>query len=113
MTVFVYLAVLVITTGSVLFGLDWQSAPMSGMLETAGAVQAVTAPVPVVTPPPPRIGGPNDTPVDTAPAPVAQKPVPAAPPNCNVDACTSAYHTFRTSDCTFMAIGGQRRLCTK
>jgi hypothetical protein len=113
MTVFVYLAVFVITVGSVLFGLDWQSAPMSAMLETGGAVQAVSVPPPIA-PLPPRIGGPNDTPVEPAPAPVAQKtPAPAAPPNCNVDACTTAYHSFRASDCTFMAIGGQRRLCTK
>jgi penicillin-binding protein 1A len=112
MTVFVYLAVFVITAGSVLFGLDWQSAPMSAMLENAGAVQAVSVPAPVLPPPPPRTGGPDDTPVE--PAPVAQTPAaPAAPENCHVDACTKAYHTFRASDCTFMAIGGQRRLCTK
>lgn len=110
---FVYLAVAVINAGSVLLGLDWMSAPMSAMTETGGAVQAVIAPAPP-PPLPPRVGGPNDTPVEAAPAPVAQKPAePAAPPNCNVDACTRAYHTFRTSDCTFMAIGGQRRLCTK
>lgn len=113
MKAFVYLAVFVITAGSVLFGLDWISAPMSAMQETGGAVQAVTTPAPL-TPLPPRIGGPNDTPVETAPAPVAQKPAqPAAPANCNVDACTRAYHSFRASDCTFMATGGQRRLCTK
>jgi hypothetical protein len=112
MKVFVYLAVFVITAGSVLFGLDWMSAPMSAMPDKGGAVQAVIVPVPL-TPLPPRIGGPDDTPVEVAPAPVAQTPVPAAPPNCNVDACASAYRSFRASDCTFMAIGGLRRLCTK
>jgi hypothetical protein len=113
MRVFVYLAVFVITAGSVLFGLDWMSAPMSAMPDSGTAVQAVTTPVPTI-PLLPRVGGPNDTPVEPAPAPVAQKPAePAAPANCNVDACTRAYHSFRTSDCTFMAIGGLRRLCTK
>jgi hypothetical protein len=40
---------------------------------------------------------------------------PAAQPNakCNVSACAAAYHTFTESDCTFMASGGQRKLCTK
>jgi BA14K-like protein len=32
---------------------------------------------------------------------------------CNVSACAAAYHTFTESDCTFMATGGQRKLCTK
>jgi hypothetical protein len=32
---------------------------------------------------------------------------------CNVSACATAYRTFTASDCTFMASGGVRRLCTK
>jgi hypothetical protein len=32
---------------------------------------------------------------------------------CNVSACATAYRTFTESDCTFMASGGVRRLCTK
>ncbi len=32
---------------------------------------------------------------------------------CNASACAAAYHTFTESDCTFMATGGQRKLCTK
>ena len=48
---------------------------------------------------------------------------PAAPANtqvgtqtgakCNVSACAVAYRTFTESDCTFMASGGLRKLCTK
>jgi hypothetical protein len=32
---------------------------------------------------------------------------------CNVSACATAYRTFTESDCTFMASGGVRKLCTK
>jgi BA14K-like protein len=40
---------------------------------------------------------------------------PAAAPNvkCSISACAAAYHTFTESDCTFMASGGQRKVCTK
>ena len=38
-----YLAVLMVALGSVLFGLDWQSAPMSPMPETRLALQAASA----------------------------------------------------------------------
>ena len=44
---------------------------------------------------------------------------PATPPNtpsnakCNVAACAAAYRTFTESDCTFLATGGQRKLCTR
>jgi hypothetical protein len=38
-----------------------------------------------------------------------------AQPNskCNVSACAAAYRSFTESDCTFLATGGQRKLCTK
>jgi hypothetical protein len=32
---------------------------------------------------------------------------------CNVSACAAAYHSFTESDCTFMATGGVRKVCTK
>ena len=32
---------------------------------------------------------------------------------CNISACAAAYRTFTESDCTFMASGGQRKLCTR
>jgi hypothetical protein len=75
------------------------------------------------------------TPAPAAPAPAATSDAPAsimqeernarpnAPPNapageqpnvkCNVSACAAAYHSFTESDCTFMATGGVRKLCTK
>ena len=82
---------------------------------------------------------PKETPKETAPAPAATSDAPAsimrdepnartnaqtnAPPNapageqpnvkCNVSACAAAYHSFTESDCTFMANGGVRKLCTK
>jgi hypothetical protein len=40
----------------------------------------------------------------------AQQP---APPQCDVDACASAYASFRASDCTWQPYDGPRRLCTK
>ena len=36
-----------------------------------------------------------------------------APPQCDVDACTEAYASFRASDCTWQPYEGPRRLCTK
>jgi hypothetical protein len=40
-------------------------------------------------------------------------PPPQAPPNCNVDACTAAYRSFRAADCTYQPSEGPRRLCSK
>lgn len=34
------------------------------------------------------------------------------PPGCNVEACASAYQSFRASDCTFQPHEGPRRICT-
>jgi hypothetical protein len=129
----VYGAVLVITLGSVLLGLDWLSAPMSPMADTEAGLHAPPAvrppPAPVaVTPVAPNapIGAPIVPPSLTAPAApsapaAAAAQAPPAPPivapepqvQCNVDACTAAYRSFRASDCTYMPSAGQRRLCTK
>lgn len=52
----------------------------------------------------------------TEPSTVIAAPEPAppqAPPNCNVDACTAAYRSFRAADCTYQPSEGPRRLCTK
>jgi len=129
----VYGAVLVITLGSVLLGLDWLSAPMSPMADTEAGLHAPPAvrppPAPVaVTPVAPNapIGAPIMPPklvapaVPSAPATTAAQ-TPSAPPiaapepqvQCNVDACTAAYRSFRASDCSYMPSVGQRRLCTK
>jgi hypothetical protein len=130
----VYGAVLVIALGSVLLGLDWLSAPMSPMADTEAGLHAPPAvrppPAPVAVTPvaptapigvpivPPKLVAPA---VPAAPAATSSQ-VPAAPPiaapeppqvQCNVDACTAAYRSFRASDCTYMPSFGQRRLCTK
>jgi hypothetical protein len=64
--------------------------------------------------------GDNNTPVEQMPsqpsaidntnAPVEQTP---SKPKCDIDACTSAYQSFRESDCTYQPSTGPRRLCTK
>ena len=140
MRLVVFGAVLAITLGSVLLGLDWLSAPMSPMVDTQAGLRAV-APPPVIAAPapvpaapavpaspktsigvpivPPSLVAPaNPTPPvsagavvqDAPPAPVVASE-PAA--RCNVDACTAAYHSFTASDCTYQPSNGPRRLCTK
>jgi len=129
----VYGAVLAITLGSVLLGLDWLSAPMSPMADTeAGLHAAVPARLPVATTPapstnigtpivPPGLTAPPSTTAPAAAAPsVAAQPAPSAAPaepetqvRCNVDACTAAYRSFRPADCTYQPSNGPRRLCTK
>jgi BA14K-like protein len=130
----VYGAVLVITLGSVLLGLDWLSAPMSPMADTEAGLHAPPAvrppPAPiVVTPVAPNapIGAPIVPPklvapvVPSAPAATTAQAPPPTPPitapepqvQCHVDACTAAYRSFRASDCTYMPSAGQRKLCTK
>lgn len=129
----VYGAVLAITLGSVLLGLDWLSAPMSPMVDTEAGLHAAVAPRrAVATTPAPKanIGTPIVPPGLTAPpvatpappaAPsVAAQPIPTPPTSepeaqvrCNVDACTAAYRSFRPADCTYQPTNGPRRLCTK
>jgi hypothetical protein len=52
---------------------------------------------------------PNSATTDNADALVAQTP---SQPKCDVSACTSAYRSFRKSDCTYHPRRGPRRLCT-
>src|ERR1019366_4817366 len=52
---------------------------------------------------------PNSATTDNADALVAQTP---SQPKCDVSACTSAYRSFRKSDCTYQPRRGPRRLCT-
>jgi penicillin-binding protein 1A len=40
-------------------------------------------------------------------------PLPPKQPQCDQAACTAAYHSFRSSDCTYQPYGGSRRLCDK
>jgi hypothetical protein len=113
-----YCAVLVIVLGNVLFGLDWMSAPMSPMPETALALQsvpaAVTPPAPVPARPatsaaPPGAGSSSNA-AQKADAVQPDKPVQLT---CNVDTCTRAYRSFHASDCTYLPTGGPRRRCEK
>ena len=116
-----YCCVLLVAVASVVFGLDWMSAPMPPMPD---AKNVVFVPPP---PPPPRVAQPVSPPpaspvpapatvaaaprVETAPAP---PPIVAAPkPKCDIEACAAAYRSFRESDCTFNPSVGPRQLCTK
>jgi hypothetical protein len=127
----VYFTVLLIAAGSVLFGMDWLSSPMSPMpaikpvpVQSAKAptvpvpapiVTTVTAPPVNQTPPaPPVVARAEPAP---APAPVEVAPQVAAEekpqPKCDIDACTAAYRSFTASDCTYQPNVGPRRLCTR
>ena len=131
----VYGAVLAITLGSVLLGLDWMSSPMSPMVDTQAGLHAVAPPpvaasrgLPPPAPPNANIGVPIVPPSLVAPAkpnvpvsagtatqdtPPATVTAPEPQVRCNVNACTAAYHSFRASDCTYQPSNGPRRLCTK
>ncbi len=127
-----YCAVLLVAAGSVMFGLDWMSAPMAPMPQPTRNVVFVPPP----PPPPVRVAtstpavsaspaSPSTTPAITTP----QTPVAAAPPvqtppapvqvavapklKCDIDACARAYRSFQESDCTYNPSFGPRRLCTK
>ena len=102
-----YFAVLTIVVGSVVFGLDWQSAPMSPMPESKIVTTALPPAAPTISPP---AAAPSIAAAPIVIAPVAKTP---SPPKCDVSACAAAYRTFRESDCTYMPNVGQRRLCTK
>src|SRR5262245_5485292 len=78
----VYGVVLAIALGSVLFGLDWLSAPMSPMVDTKAGLSAVPPPVA------PKAEVSAATTPSAAVAPNAAKPTPAAPaqPRANLGA---------------------------
>jgi hypothetical protein len=67
----------------------------------------------------PKIGAsqPDTAPIMSQPDPaliIMNEPAtPAAPPQCDVDACAAAYRTFTASDCTYVPSFGVRKLCTK
>lgn len=119
-----YLAVLMVVLGSVGFGLDWQSAPMSPMPDVKLAVQhAPTSPVPrsqsdgpngALSPVYPASPGPQQTVGTAAAAPAAGSAASEAPrASCNVSACASAYHSFQAADCSYQPNNGPRRRCAK
>jgi BA14K-like protein len=129
----VYFFVLLITAGSVAFGLDWAQAPMSPMPASTYELRAAkppeqpkpavaelkpesnpkpvteSAPKPVAAVTPPVALEPALPPI-MAPEPVAAA---QATPKCDVAACGAAYFTFTASDCTYQPSDGPRRLCTK
>jgi hypothetical protein len=149
--VFYYCAVALVVLGSVLFGLDWQSATMSPMppIQVVAVVMPppppppaspslrsqaanpsaapnpvapaapaapksvtpnVVVPAPLAAPAPVVNENPANAPAENAALPVAQTP---PRPLCDVTACAAAYHSFRESDCTYNPSVGPRRLCTK
>jgi hypothetical protein len=67
--------------------------------------QAAPAPVTGATNTPNRVTNPQD---------LATRPDAAATNNrCDVQACSSAYNSFRASDCTYQPFEGARRFCEK
>lgn len=123
-----YLAVLMVVLGSVVFGLDWQPAPMSPMPDLKIALPSSAVVAPNRPEPPNVVLSPAYpiSPIAPAPAagqqtrgfvqpvpPLAQQPVAAVASNCNVDACTAAYRSFQAADCSYQPSNGPRRRCTK
>ena len=134
MSFIVYLFVLLIAAGSVLFGLDWASAPMSPMpaskyelhaakepvkapptvtaeIKSEPAAKPATAPVQTVSKPQPEQTTAQAPAPIMVPEPVAVATPPA--PKCDLEACAAAYHSFTPEDCTYQPFDGPRRLCTK
>jgi hypothetical protein len=106
---FAFIAVLMVVIGSVGFGLDWQSAPMSPMAESGRAAPAAPA-----TPPAP-ISQPAPAPatIGALAPPAAASNQPAPQIACNVSVCARAYRSFQAADCSYQPAGGPRRRCTK
>jgi hypothetical protein len=120
MSFIIYFFVLLITAGSLLFGLDWVSAPMSPMPASryelhaakrpaapAGLARAEAVAQPATKPGDGQVASP---PLATpAVVPVAALPA----PKCDIAACEAAYRSFTPEDCTYQPNDGPRRLCTK
>ncbi|HVZ54952.1 MAG TPA: BA14K family protein [Pseudolabrys sp.] len=139
MSFFVYILVLLVAAGSVVFGLDWMQSPIAVMPSGGPAMSVASAPAlaakpkPVATKPKPAAATPTaedaaqldaklspiyparPTVPPAAAAALASAPAaPARPPRqCDVEACARAYYTFRPFDCTYQPSRGERQLCTK
>ena len=141
-TVLAYLALMLVTIGSMLFGAEWMMQPVPRHHEVP-AVHAVTAErQPQKPKPAPRAatqqpatttaaladhddaaGVATGTAVSVPPVPVTANSIPApvtataapasAAPACDIRACDAAYQTFREFDCTYQPRNGPRRLCEK
>jgi len=131
-----YASVVLVTAGSVAFGLDWMNAPLPPMPETEASVQAAklaanippprpvqavaqvrsvypARPLPQVATAAPSVAGLGEPQIGVPP-PVA--PIPAAAPaqpKCDIAACSAAYRSFRESDCSWQPFDGVRRFCDK
>ena len=74
---------------------------------------------PIVSPKlvaPPAPVEPVQAGIPAQPEPPAPIVTPEAQPpqvSCNVQACTAAYRSFTSADCTYQPSNGPRRLCTK
>ncbi|MEC5289586.1 PBP1A family penicillin-binding protein [Aurantimonas sp. C2-6-R+9] len=95
-------------TGGQLPATIWKSF----MEQAAGAMQPVAA-----APTAPADSAPMEPAAETPsrPASIAEMIAgeSAGAPQCNVRACSRAYRSFRTSDCTFQPYRGRRKLCEK
>jgi hypothetical protein len=138
MAFLVYLFVLLVAAGSIVFGLDLTQSPLQppsyATVSAANDSSTRAAPVrPATTASSVRTRSPatptsakitaepagavtaraqatSEEARDQAPATTATV---AAPNHCAIEACAAAYHSFRASDCTYQPFGGERRLCTK
>lgn len=118
----VTLAVLAVALTSVVFGLEWRSAPVPPPRATA-LQQPIVFPPPPSVPPlalpaaPPQPANPESTAAAPSAAEAdqarAQAPAVTAPPGCNVSACEAAYRSFNAADCTYQPFDGPRRLCRR
>ena len=78
------------------------------------AIQPVTPQMAAVTPEPSAASSDKtDSQGTTAPAPATEPVAQQAAARCNVQACASAYSSFRDADCTYQPLSGARRLCSK
>jgi len=114
----VFLAVVAVALVSVIYGLDWQSAPQAPPHAATTAVQQPIVfpdqtPWPAATDLSPSSNAPVLPNGDNAAQARAQAPKVVAPANCNVSACEAAYRSFRASDCTYQPNNGPRRLCKR
>lgn len=130
MAFLVYLFVLVVAAGSILFGLDLTQSPLQPPSYATPAARTVDAARPVA---PAKIATTGTVSTPKARSAVSSAGVAAnaqassedtqgqpqtaaaasAPNHCAIDACAAAYKSFRASDCTYQPFGGERRLCTK
>jgi hypothetical protein len=132
MSFLVYLFVLLVAAGSVIFGLDWTQAPLNPPPYATPPAQTATvksAPIvkePAATAPrdeasPTALAGNAVTTRDDAHEAQARATdqadntttTAAAAPHCNIAACSASYRSFRESDCTYQPYNGPRRLCTR